>query len=370
MQFGSRLADEANKAVQRLGVTEEEETQTAKGTGGETKKKARAAGKKKKKKGGKSKSPSAVLRAAQKLLAAGKFQAASDAAEEVVLDNQEWTKIHEVYLLVGMARAQLMQGEYSLACFYKAMTESDLKILNKKKKEKFQQEVQERVTQAAQHLYRQAMNQGPGGDVELMYSAMVMVEAVGQAEKGKELMQAILKQNPDHPGAALTMGQKESVGGNRPKAAKLLRKGLVRQPHMIGRDISWLMLAAHACIDGSEEPCAGTWLEVFEEIVQMRPIPMASAAKAASSAGAELMRASNAVTDEFRAFGKRAVELGVLMAPLQMPQMLVRGVSATGWVDDAVTWRAVKHLEKHYNTIKKEVMAAYKSGRLSQTASK
>ena len=46
----------------------------------------------------------------------------------------------------------------------------------------------------------------------------------------------------------------------------------------------------------------------------------------------------------------------------------VRDLSFSGWRDDAHTWPAVKHLEKHFAKIQAEVMAAYKSGKLSNTA--
>mmetsp|Transcript_45619 Transcript_45619/g.52719 ORF Transcript_45619/g.52719 Transcript_45619/m.52719 type:complete len:264 (+) Transcript_45619:1-792(+) len=66
--------------------------------------------------------------------------------------------------------------------------------------------------------------------------------------------------------------------------------------------------------------------------------------------------------------GTRAVALGLINAPLQLPQKLIRNVSFLPYRDDAHQWKAVQHLEQHYPQIREEVLAIYKSGALAQSS--
>ena len=93
-------------------------------------------------------------------------------------------------------------------------------------------------------------------------------------------------------------------------------------------------------------------------------------ATAACSAGNTLLQRARTVTPAMQALGDRAVELGVLNAPLQMPKMLLKGVPYPAWRDDARTWHAVQHLEKHFVKIRQEALAVYGVGDLSRADTK
>jgi len=67
--------------------------------------------------------------------------------------------------------------------------------------------------------------------------------------------------------------------------------------------------------------------------------------------------------------GKRAVGLGLLNAPLQMPGQLIPDVSFAGYRDDARSWNAVRHLEANFEAIRDEVVAVYETGAIARTAS-
>ena len=166
----------------------------------------------------------------------------------------------------------------------------------------------------------------------------------------------------------LQRGQQAATAKKLGDAIKFMRKGLKLNAKQDGADQAWMQLAGYQCErHGSQSAeCEAGWVEAFYKLVELTPIDRDLAAQTASSAGNVLLQRAGKVTAVQQALGDRAVELGVLMAPLQMPQILVHDVTAMAWRDDAHTWHAVKHLEKHYEKIREEVLAAYGVGDLSR----
>jgi len=188
------------------------------------------------------------------------------------------------------------------------------------------------------------------------------------------MTQALLQLQPNHGGAILHLGLIAHSENQKALALQYLRQA--SQLDQLSHDASalWNGLADMECgIQKSSDACLDAWRRSFEAEIELVPMKYNVATNALVNACKLLLERSNErnaknIMEQVVTLGKKAVRLGLINAPLQLPKLLIRGVSFGAYRDDASTWKAIRHLEDNFQAIRDEVMEADAAGRLVRAA--
>lgn len=224
----------------------------------------------------------------------------------------------------------------------------------------FERGVNGYVMHAAQSFHQAAA--GAPDDPHLRVGAGVLAEAVGKHDVALEHLRAARRLSPEQPGVLLALGRIHAHASQPELARPLLQSALALRPAAragLSSDFSTLGAVTSQLEDTDASHAA--YVAAYDAAVAARDTK--AAAVAIASACMVLIKGrGEAAIDEARALGARGVASGVLLAPLQLPQLLVHGLSARGWWDDARSWRVVRTLEAHAAEIREEVLRVHGAG--------
>jgi len=334
--------------------------------------------KKKKKKNGvmNEKQLEGLLAAGNMALEAKEFAKANALFERIAQEAQpNWHRMHQAQHSNGMALLQLGDGTKALWCFTNAMylaTEQTKKSQQSSSiidaLTKFTGQLSQIVMKLGQQIYLGAFaaHQKEQSDAKMLYTAAKFAHTVGKNKETKTMTQALLQLQPNHGGATLMMGLIAQSEGQEAKALRFFRKAsqLEQLPH--DASMAWSHLASAECaVDQFSDACSDAWLYNFEAEIKLAPMNQEIATNAVVNV-CNLMLKRKFDLEEVVKLSERAVHLGLINAPLQLPKQLIPDVSFAPYRDDAATWKAVRHLEDNFQAIHDEVVEADASGVLRQ----
>ena len=303
--------------------------------------------------------PHALLVAGQTAVENGNYGTAIAALSQLALISPAFEQLPLGHHLHGMALASSGRAEEAFRSWRRALDVHDRTGGTSKE---FHDDVMSSVNKAAAAFVQTARLQP--ASAELQHAAAVALATMGDQAGAVSVMQAALRLDPSS--AALQQQAGTILAPTLPReAAALLRSALHGRPAgAAGGAAAHLTLARldcgafgegdSACRDGCA--CLSSWLAAFDAAARASPPDPELLRVTASSAGKMLCEKGREA--EALALGVRAMALGGLLHPRQMPRELVRGVRTnTPWRDDAVSWRSVRLLEASAPLIRDEVRA-------------
>ena len=271
--------------------------------------------------------PHALLVTGQAAVQNGQFETAISALSRLALISPAFEHLPYGHHVHGMALASSGRAEEAFRSFRRAL---DVHDRTGGTSTEFHDHVMSSVQQAAAGFVQSARLQP--ANPELQHGAAVALSTMGDQAGAVSVMQAALRLDPTS--AALQQQVGSILAPSHPEeAAALLRSALrVRPAGCAGAGAAYLTLARLECSEHGEGDaacrdgcvCLGGWLAAFEAAARASPAEPELLRLSASSAGKMLCEKGREA--EARALGTRAVALGGLLHPQQMPRELVRGL--------------------------------------------
>lgn len=300
------------------------------------------------------------------------YQTANSIFESIAREHPEWDQMHVVHKYNGLALSRLGDGSKALWCFTNALMlaneyprKQNLQRDGGDGYDVFVGETRQLVQMVALEFFNKVSDMIGNKvipDAGLMYSSAKLAHTVGKEKEAKILNDLLLKMDPNHGGGRLLAASMAS------EEDPMEHRDIVQNFDLLPWDaaMAWATIGALECrADPTSRQGADAWLESFRHATSMSPIYKGIATTAVVSAANTMLKGGTPV-EEVRELGERAVRLGVLNAPLQLPGHLARGVSFSPFRDDARAWKAVRHLEEHFPKIREEVLSAYDSGGIAR----
>ena len=273
--------------------------------------------------------PHALLVTGQTAVQNGQFETAISALSRLALISPAYEQLPLGHHLHGMALASSGRAEEAFRSWRRALDVHD-RIGGTSTE--FHDHVVSSVQQAAAGFVQTARLQP--ANAELQHGAAVALSHMGDQAGAVSVMQAALRLDPTS--AALQQQVGSILASSHPEeAAALLRSALhVRPAGSAGAGVAYMTLAQLECSEYGEGDaacrdgcvCLGGWLAAFEAAARESPPEPELLRLSASSAGKMLCEKGREA--EAFALGARAVALGGLLHPQQMPRELVRRLRA------------------------------------------